>query len=193
MLMLLAHTLLLPAQTTPVSLFAGVAHNASRTGPTAGLDIERPLGGPAAIRIGLGYVPRSLNDSAQTCTIAGVCVLDGVNVRTDFLAVTALVVVTASTPLSPYVAVGPYLAPRIGCSAVTVGDCSRVDTSDGGVVIEAGAILKSLAPAVGLFARYERALSATLQVPATDAGGSTDLHYQTISVALRIRLTSFGS
>ena len=187
---LLAHITLASPQAVPVSLYAGVAHNANRNGPTAGLDIERRLNGPASIRLGVGYIPRALNDSGQTCGFAG-CFTNGVNVRTDFMAFTALVVLAPDRPLLPYVAVGPYLATRLRCTDVTVGDCDRVDTSDGGLVLEAGAMLTATPPAVGVSIRYERALTATFQVP----GGNnpdTDLHYQTLSVALRIRLATFG-
>jgi hypothetical protein len=73
-----------------------------------------------------------------------------------------------------------------------VGDCDRVDTSDGGIVVETGAIL-AVRPQVNLQLRYERAMAATVQIPLGDAGGSTDLRYQTVSIALRVRLGAFGS
>ena len=191
----IAALLLAPAalaqQTLPVSLSAGVAHSSNRTGVTTALDIERPIAGPAAIRIGLGYVARGLTDSAQTC-IGGACFQDGVDVRADFLTFTALFVVAQDKPFVPYLAIGPYLAPRLACSDITVGDCDRVDTSDGGLVLETGAILATR-PQVNVQLRYERALAATVQIPQGDAGGSTDLRYQTISVALRLRLGTFGS
>jgi len=178
-------------QAAPISLSAGVAHSSNRTGLAAALDVERPLSGPAAIRIGVGYVARGLNDSAQTCT-AGACFNNGVNVRTDFVSFTALFVLAEDKPFIRYLAVGPYLAPRLRCSDVTVGDCDRVDTSDGGIVVETGAIL-AVRPQVNLQLRYERAMAATVQIPLGDAGGSTDLRYQTVSVALRVRLGAFGS
>lgn len=184
--------LVAPQQAAPLSLSAGVAHNSSRTGLAAQIDVERPLAGPSAIRIGVGYVARGLNDSAQTCTIAGNCFMNGVNVRTDFVTFTALLVLASDQPFIPYLAAGPYLAPRIGCRDITVGDCDRVDTSDGGLVIETGAILV-LHPQMGVVVRYERALAATVQIPVNDAGGSTDLRYQTLAVALRIRLGTLGS
>ncbi|HEY2825349.1 MAG TPA: hypothetical protein VGI83_07370 [Gemmatimonadales bacterium] len=193
MLLALCSSVTLAAQSVPLSLRAGAAWSSNRpAAPSAGLGVERPLSGPASIRLEVGYVGRGLNDSAQNCGIGG-CARDGVNLKADFLTFTALFVLSSNRPLVPFFAAGPYLAPRLACRDITVGDCDRVDTSDGGLAVETGVILTAQPPIVSLELRYERALAATVQFPADDSGDRFNaLRYQTLSVALRLRLGAFG-